>query len=65
MLNKKRGDYVKEGETIARGFTNNEAVIDSALQTIRGAVTVGAEHPGQFGLIQYRADKKGVHELKT
>ncbi|MDR8389756.1 thymidine phosphorylase [Aliifodinibius sp. S!AR15-10] len=65
VLAKKRGEYVKENETIARGYTNKEAVIDSVLQTMDEAVSIEAERPEMNGLIQYRADKKGVHELKT
>lgn len=65
LLNKKKGDFVNKGETIAYGYTNKEAVIDSVLQTMEEAVSIGTQRPALTGLIQYRADKEGVHKLKT
>ncbi len=65
ILHKKRGDYVESGETIARCFTNKQAVIEAVLQKMNNAVSIGAERPPKTGLIQHRVDNKGVHDLKT
>lgn len=65
LLRKKRGDHVKAGETIARCFTNKHAVVETVLQKMNNAVSIGAERPPQTGLIRHRADKQGVHNLKS
>src|SRR6056297_2637517 len=41
ILNKKIGDPVKKGETIATGFTNNKQAIDTVRDSFSQAVTVG------------------------
>ena len=65
QLEKKIGDYVDKNETIARGFTNNDAVIDSVLQTLSESVSISDGRPRVQGLIQYRADAEGVHSVKS
>ncbi|MFH5830856.1 thymidine phosphorylase [Halalkalibaculum sp. DA384] len=65
LLERKRGDYVNSGETIARGYTNKEAVVEAVLPVMEEAVSIGDERPETSRLIQYRADSRGVHPLKS
>ncbi len=63
ILNKKIGDHVKKGETIATGFTNNRQAIDTVTDSIRQAVSIGTEKPEPIRMITHKVDKKGIHEI--
>lgn len=65
VLKKKIGDTVKEGETIVLGYTNNSRAIEPVRQQLIRAISIGAEQPKSQGLIKYKVDKLGVHELKS
>lgn len=63
ILNKKIGDPVKKGETIATGFTNNKQAIDTVRDSFSQAVTVGDDKPEPIQMITHKVDKKGIHEI--
>jgi len=63
ILNKKFGDPVKKGETIATGFTNNKQAIDTVRDSFSQAVTVGDDKPEPIQMITHKVDKKGIHEI--
>lgn len=65
LLEKKVGDYVKEDETIATGYTNNNGAKEVAVEILERAVSIGAEQPRPAGLVKYKVDKRGIYELKT
>jgi len=62
-LNKKIGDDIIKGETIARGFTNNSNAIDAAKELITESVGFTDNKPDSISLITYRVDKKGIREI--
>jgi len=62
-LNKKIGDDIIKGETIARGFTNNSNAIDTAKELITESVGFTDNKPDSISLITYRVDKKGIREI--
>ncbi|MDX1666978.1 MAG: hypothetical protein R3350_07105, partial [Saprospiraceae bacterium] len=68
ILQKKCGDSVDPGETIAVGYTNNNRAIEIGRELLSRAVRIGAPDgagPSPQGLIIYKVDKKGIEELKT
>ncbi len=64
IMEKKTGDYVKKGETIARGFTNNNRAIDTAKRLFSKSVTTGKAEPDPIQMVTYKVDKSGIHQLK-
>lgn len=63
VLEKKIGDSVKKGETIATGFTNNKQAIDAVTESFSQAVTIGDEKPEPILMLTHKVDKKGIHEI--
>jgi pyrimidine-nucleoside phosphorylase len=61
VLHKKRSDFVKKGETILTGYTNNEASMKIARKWIDSSLTISTEEPMKKPLITHRIDKKGMH----
>ncbi len=60
ILEKKIGDPVKRGETIARCFTNKEVETDTVRQMLQDAVTVGSFRPDVPALITDTVTRDGV-----
>ncbi len=60
ILEKKIGDQVQRGETIARCFTNKERETDSVRQMLQDAVTVGSSRPDVPALITDTVTRDGV-----
>ena len=51
MIQKKTGDYVNAGDTLAILYTSNEALLDAAERTLLNATTITAEAPEKRPLI--------------
>ena len=51
MIQKKTGDYVNAGDTLAVLYTSNEALLDAAERTLLSATTITAEAPEKRPLI--------------
>ena len=51
MIQKKTGDYVNAGDTLAVLYTSNEALLDAAERTLLNATTITAEAPKKRPLI--------------
>ena len=51
MIQKKTGDYVNAGDTLAVLYTSNEALLDAAERTLLNATTITAEAPDVRPLI--------------
>ena len=51
MIQKKTGDYVNAGDTIAVLYTSNASLLDAAERTLLGATTITAEAPEKRPLI--------------
>jgi len=60
ILLKKTGDAVKQGETIARLLTSEEAKLDGALRRFGEAVAVSPKAPQKHPLIYARVTEQGV-----
>ncbi len=60
ILERKIGDDVKEGETIARCCTNNEEATDRVRQMLQDAVTVGSSRPETPALITDMVTRDGA-----
>ncbi|MCC8103959.1 MAG: pyrimidine-nucleoside phosphorylase [Clostridiales bacterium] len=60
ILNKKTGDAVKKGETIARLLTSVEAKLDGALNRLKEAVVILPNAPQKHPLIYARVTERGV-----
>ncbi len=61
LLNKKVGESVSTGETLAMLFTENEKVLDAACRRIEHAISVGSQLSVTSPLIHAMIDEKGVH----
>lgn len=61
VINKKKGEFVKSGETIATGYTNNKETIEMAEQLIRDACSIKDHEPENTKLISHKVDNKGIH----
>ena len=59
-LNKKIGDYVEKGDSIAVLHTNNEAVLTETIEIAQTAIEIQGEKPIQKPLIISRVSKEGV-----
>lgn len=62
-LNKKIGDSVKEGETLAVGYTNNKQLEDAAVNELENAFSIREEMVDKLTMITHRVDMNGIHEL--
>ena len=51
MIQKKTGDYVNAGDTLAVLYTSNASLLDAAERTLLGATTITAEAPEKRPLI--------------
>ena len=51
MIQKKTGDYVNAGDTLAVLYTSNEALLDAAERTLLNATTITADAPEKRPLI--------------
>jgi pyrimidine-nucleoside phosphorylase len=60
ILKKKIGGAVRQGETIARCFTNKEVQADSVRQMLQDAVTVGSSRPEIPALITDKVTRDGA-----
>lgn len=60
ILQKKIGDKVNQGETIARCFTNKEVAADRVRQMLQDAVTVGLSRPEARALITDMVTRDGA-----
>ncbi|MCC8066936.1 MAG: pyrimidine-nucleoside phosphorylase [Clostridiales bacterium] len=60
ILEKKTGDPVKKGETIARLYTSDERKTEAAGKRMQEAVAIGAEAPEKRPLIYARVTEQGV-----
>ncbi|MDG5766076.1 thymidine phosphorylase [Balneolales bacterium ANBcel1] len=65
ILDKKIGDPVKQGETIARCRTNKEETTDRVRQMLQDAVTVGSTRPETPALITDKVTRDGVTPWST
>jgi pyrimidine-nucleoside phosphorylase len=62
ILQKKVGDQVKAGETIATFYTSSEQKCNEAEQLFQNAVTIGTEPPASVPLLHARVTKDGVEQ---
>lgn len=60
ILEKKIGDAVEEGETLARCYTNKEEQTDKVRQMLQDAVTIGSSRPEAPALITDTVTRDGV-----
>lgn len=60
ILNKKTGDAVKKGETIARLLTSEETKLDGALKRLEEAIAISPKAPQKHPLIYARVTEQGV-----
>lgn len=63
VFQKKIGDFVEKGETIAEIHTNKKDGSDAAVKRLQNAVTIASEAPGSIRMITHRVDKNGVKPL--
>ncbi|MGM0588195.1 MAG: thymidine phosphorylase [Bacteroidota bacterium] len=59
-LHKKRGDYVKKGETILTGYTNKQSSMKVARKWIASAIEIDTDQLDKSPLITHRIDQKGI-----
>lgn len=64
VLKHKAGAYVKKGETLATGFTNNNDAIKIAGEKIEEAFSIDNKKIGQQPMITHRVDKSGVYKIE-
>lgn len=62
VLEKKIGDTVRKGETIAVGFTNNKQAVEGVNRMLSQAFSIGDSPPEPLRLISGRVDKTGMRE---
>jgi len=62
LLNKKIGDKIEKGETIATLHTNKEEMLDTAKKGMLDAVTIRDIEPKPLRSITHRVDKDGIHD---
>ena len=60
VLHKKKGDAVRQGESLATLYTSKESLLDGAECLFREAVQVGSEQPEQQPLVYARVEKGKV-----
>ena len=60
VLNKKVGDYVKEGETIATFHANDTGKLEDAIARFEGAYTISDMVSDRQKLIKYVVTSDGV-----
>ena len=63
IIQKKVGDYVEAGETMATMYTSNEALFAAAVKRYQEAVVITEEAPEKQPLIYARITKEGVEKL--
>lgn len=63
IIQKKVGDYVEAGETMATMYTSKEALFASAAKRYQEAVVIAEEAPEKQPLIYARVTKEGVEKL--
>ena len=63
IIQKKVGDYVEAGETMATMYTSNEALFAAAVKRYQEAVVIAEEAPEKQPLIYARITKEGVEKL--
>lgn len=63
VLEKKIGDTVKKGETIATAFTNNDRAIEEVTRAISGAFAIGSDVPQPGPMISHRVDRSGIEKI--
>ena len=56
ILEKKRGDFVRAGEVLARVYASDEISGNTALENLRGCFVMSDEAPGECDLILGRVD---------
>ena len=57
---KKHGENVRKGETIARIYTNNTALIDSSQERILKAIEILSQRPDDIKMISHKVDREGI-----
>jgi pyrimidine-nucleoside phosphorylase len=62
VLNKKIGDRVEKGETIATLHTNKKEMLDSAKKGMLDAIKINDREPKSLRKITHRVDKDGIHD---
>lgn len=65
ILEKKLGDPVKKGETLARFHTNKGVYLDTAETLFQKAVVIAKDTPIVDPLLSCRIDKYGIHDSVT
>ncbi|TVQ13256.1 MAG: thymidine phosphorylase [Balneolaceae bacterium] len=65
VLEKKLGDQVKKGETLAFLHTNNTTYLNTAETLFQKAVVIAKDIPKIEPLLNCRIDKDGIHESIT
>lgn len=63
IIQKKVGDYVEAGETMATMYTSNEALFAAAVKRYQEAVVIAEKAPEKQPLIYARITKEGVEKL--
>ena len=63
IIQKKVGDYVEAGETMATMYTSNENLFAAAVKRYQEAVVIADEAPEKQPLIYARITKEGVEKL--
>lgn len=63
IIQKKVGDYVEAGETMAMMYTSNESLFAAAVKRYQEAVVIADEAPAKQPLIYARITKEGVEKL--
>lgn len=63
VLNHKTGAYVKKGETLATGFTNNNEAIEIVRRKLEKAFPIKREKPEGCPMITHKVDRSGIHEI--
>jgi pyrimidine-nucleoside phosphorylase len=64
-LHHKVGDNVSEGAVLATGYTNDEALIDTAREALQKAFTMSNDkpNPDSLTMVTHRVDRDGVHVI--
>ncbi|HAC16410.1 MAG TPA: thymidine phosphorylase [Bacteroidetes bacterium] len=57
---KKHSEKVRNGETIARIYTNNTALIDSSVERILGAIEILSKRPDDIKMVSHKVDREGI-----